>query len=278
MTHDMTFRGAVSLLLGAALLGCYGTPRRDGPDIDGGAAGGGGAGTGGTAASGRGGEGGRGGAAAVGGGAGTAGDGGGAGTAGVGGGAGIAGGGGAAGTGGVGGGSVCTPACDGTHTCTTGRCLLADAQPCITAAQGASGICNPFFVDVDGDGYGSGQAVGFCTLTAPPIGYAAQNGDCCDDGTNIATAKLIHPGADFQTTSAGGICGGITWDYDCSGMIESSPKLSNDCTADCTSIFVDFAEAACGRRNDQRGCQLNQEGPSLVCQRVPGGTPLVTCR
>ena len=37
-------------------------------------------------------------------------------------------------------------------------------------------------------------------------------------------AKLIHPGADFQTTSAGGICN-ITWDYDCSGVVETQSQI-----------------------------------------------------
>ena len=97
-----------------------------------------------------------------------------------------------------------------------------DGQPCSLAKDCASGTCSPFYVDVDGDGYGAGQAMGFCGTT-PPVGYAAQSGDCCDSAPNLAIAKLIHPGADFQTTSAGGTCN-ITWDYDCSGAVESSPK------------------------------------------------------
>ena len=97
---------------------------------------------------------------------------------------------------------------------------LGDGQPCSLATNCTSHVCTGFYVDVDGDGYGAGQAVGFCGTTAP-IGYASQSGDCCDSATNLAVAKLIHPGADFQTTSAGGVCG-ITWDYDCSGAIEQS--------------------------------------------------------
>ena len=93
-----------------------------------------------------------------------------------------------------------------------------DGQPCSLAKDCTSGTCTPFYADVDGDGYGAGQAIGFCGTT-PPIGYSAQSGDCCDSAPNLAIAKLIHPGADFQTTSAGGTCN-ITWDYDCSGAIE----------------------------------------------------------
>ena len=97
---------------------------------------------------------------------------------------------------------------------------LEDGQPCSLATNCASQVCTAFYVDVDGDGYGTGQAMGFCG-TAAPVGYASQSGDCCDTATNLAVAKLIHPGADFQLTSAGGVCG-ITWDYDCSGTIEQS--------------------------------------------------------
>ncbi len=99
---------------------------------------------------------------------------------------------------------------------------IRDGQPCSLAKDCASGTCSPFYVDVDGDGFGAGQAIGFCGTT-PPVGYAAQSGDCCDSAPNLAIAKLIHPGADFQTTSAGGTCN-ITWDYDCSGAVESNPQ------------------------------------------------------
>jgi hypothetical protein len=98
-------------------------------------------------------------------------------------------------------------------------CLNIDSQPCSLAAQCASNVCTAFYVDQDGDGYGSGTAKGFCGTTAP-VGYSAKNGDCCDDPDHLSIAQLIHPGADFQTSSAGGICG-ITWDYNCSGAVEN---------------------------------------------------------
>jgi hypothetical protein len=177
----------------------------------------------------------------------------------------------------MGGGAVCNPACDPTQTCSGGRCLLADAQQCVTGSQCASGACNPFYRDVDVDGYGTGQAVGFCTLTAAPIGYAAQNGDCCDDAASIAVAKLIHPGADFQTTSAGGICGGITWDYNCNGARDSNPQTMA-CNADppnCTSKMEDTPETSCGGPLAVCGCSLAGQ----ICTRVCTGTPgTIACR
>jgi hypothetical protein len=164
--------------------------------------------------------------------------------------------------------------------CSGGRCLLADAQQCVTGSQCASGACNPFYKDVDGDSYGTGQAVGFCTLTAPPIGYAAQNGDCCDDATNIALAKLIHPGADFQMTSAGGVCGGITWDYDCSGTVEKSTNTCNGCTAapDCNCIAQEFPDEACGTIKARTLCEVINAGGFIQCGGGGSATFTLACR
>jgi hypothetical protein len=158
------------------------------------------------------------------------------------------------------------------------KCLLIDGLSCTLASQCASGICSPFYVDQDGDGYGTGTAVGFCGTTTP-VGYAAQSGDCCDTATNIGIAKLIHPNADFQLTSAGGVCN-ITWDYDCSGKVETSPQKCNTCptSGDCVCLYVDFPETDCGNRDTQGACQLTQEGPNLVCQGSGGATPFVSCR
>jgi hypothetical protein len=163
--------------------------------------------------------------------------------------------------------------------CSGGRCLLADAQQCVTASQCASGSCNPFYKDVDGDGYGAGQAVGFCTLTTSPIGYAAQNGDCCDDASNIAVAKLIHPGADFQPTSAGGVCG-ITWDYDCSGKIEKEGTYCGGCTdaPDCECVVTQFMDTDCGRNVGFPQCHKASNGVGGTMCVIAGGNGVLYCR
>jgi hypothetical protein len=312
MTHDMKLQGGMVVMLSVLLAsGCYGTPRTSFPDD--GKGGGGGGGTGANGASGTGGASGGGGVSATGGASGGAsgtggaggtggsetggvsgrggsgtggaigvGDGGtGGGTAGAAssgrGGASGGGAAGAAGSGGTGGSSACSPACDATHVCSGGHCLLADAQQCVTGSQCASGACNPFYADVDGDGYGAGQPVGFCTLTSPPIGYTAQTGDCCDSAANLTIAKLIHPGADFQTTSAGGICNGIAWDYDCSGTVDSDPTTIacawNGPTCDYT--LINYAESSCGNSVLSCGCAV--AGPA--CMKVCSGTPgKVSCK
>jgi hypothetical protein len=292
-----SFRCAVVLLVGGGIAGCGSASLKPDGGVDAGGGRGGSAGRGG--AIGRGAAGGAGGTSAIGGtngGAGGAGIAGGAGgiagggvtgrggspggNSGGGGASGIGGSAGAAGTGGnagTAGAAGCNPACDATHVCTGGRCLLADAQQCVTAAQCASGACNPFYKDVDGDGFGTGQAVGFCTLATPPIGYAAQNGDCCDDATPVAVAKLIHPGADFQTTSAGGICG-VTWDYDCSGKFEKNRVDCASCTQDpCACVNVDYADSACGTSDAGKGCSL-AGAPTPTCRNFAGGVGPIACR
>jgi hypothetical protein len=150
----------------------------------------------------------------------------------------------------------CASACGPTQTCVGTTCLLNDGQQCTLANQCATGTCTPFYQDVDGDGYGTGAAVGFCG-TSIPVGYSAQTGDCCDNASNLALAKLIHPNADFQTASAGGVCG-VTWDYNCDGTIETS--LSNGgCDPGatyptCARIFINYPQSDCGTVQNDYAC------------------------
>ena len=160
-------------------------------------------------------------------------------------------------TGGTGGGTVgCQPACDQMHTCVGTACLLNAGLPCTLAAQCASNACTPFYQDLDGDGYGAGAAAGFCGTTAP-VGYATKNGDCCDDPNHLSVAKLIHPNADFQMTSAGGVCN-VTWDYDCSGKVDkSAPMYGCDPTSappNCRMTTAEYADSTCGTSVAGCGC------------------------
>ena len=178
-----------------------------------------------------------------------------AGTSGTAGGSGMAGNASVGGSPGAGGsGPTCSPACNTTtQTCVGTKCLLNDGQMCSLASQCVSNACTAFYLDQDGDGYGSGGAVGFCGNT-PPVGYATQNGDCCDDPAHLAVSKLIHPGAGYQTASAAGVCN-ITWDYDCSGVIEQSAQEgicpSNITCPNCSEgtaliTFTSFPNTECG--------------------------------
>jgi hypothetical protein len=150
-----------------------------------------------------------------------------------------------------------------------------DGERCSLPSDCASGTCTPFYVDLDADGYGAGQALGFCGTTAP-VGYAAQSGDCCDTATNLAVAKLIHPGADFQSTSAGGVCN-ITWDYDCSGTVESTPQTVASCTPypACTTVVGNYPESSCGGATEN---SYSCTGAGGSCFTVCGGHQAVPIR
>jgi len=270
----------VGLLCGLALTACYRIPRTTFPDADfsddGGEAGSGTGGSGGTA--GHGGSGtaatagsagnASGGTNAVGG---SAGSGLGATAGGAGGGVGGRGGTNEGGTGGGGAGGMapgCSPTCTPTQICVGTKCLSNDGESCTIASQCASNVCTPFYVDADGDGYGAGAPTGFCG-TSTPIGHATQAGDCCDD-SSFSVAKLIHPGADYQTSSANGACG-ITWDYDCSGTVETS-KSNGLCASasyppnNCITTPRNYSATVCGMNEATSTC-INYQNS---CQSVPG--------
>jgi hypothetical protein len=106
------------------------------------------------------------------------------------------------------------------------------------------------------------------------------NGDCCDTATNIAVAKLIHPGADFQTTSAGGICG-ITWDYDCSGTVESNPQDCVGCSSypSCQCVVGNLPENSCGTSGiNPHNCVVASQTQSCMHIAVSGGPGTITCK
>jgi len=152
--------------------------------------------------------------------------------------------------------ATCNPLCSSTQVCVGSKCLFDDGQPCTLPSQCASSVCSPFYVDADGDGYGAGSPVGFCG-TATPIGYASQNGDCCDDASH-PVAKMIHPGAGFQTSSAAGVCN-VTWDYDCDGTVETS-KQNGMCDPasvypdQCINVPQNYPESDCGMAEHSTDC------------------------
>jgi len=61
----------------------------------------------------------------------------------------------------------------------------------------------PYFIDGDGDTYGSSATAAFCTTTAP-VGHSSRDGDCDD------TSAAIYPGAPE-------LCATIGTDNDCDG-------------------------------------------------------------
>ena len=113
--------------------------------------------------------------------------------------------------------------CTGAHTCSIAipvlnlvACRLKDLQVCKVNLDCASLNCVAFYVDHDGDGYGeTAKTIQFCEEqgAAPPVGYVAQGGDCCDSDANA------YPGETKYFTSADS-CG--SWDYNCDGLIQDA--------------------------------------------------------
>lgn len=138
----------------------------------------------------------------------------------------------------------CGAPCLAVQTCHVGVCLLRDGQSCALPADCASGICNTFFRDEDGDGHGAPTGtIRLCTVSVPPTGYVAAGDDCCDNGGNLIVAAKIHPGADYQSVSAGGVCG-INFDYDCSGAEDPMPNQLGPSNCGQVTVTCDLNAAA----------------------------------
>jgi len=110
-------------------------------------------------------------------------------------------------------------------------CKLVDGSACEADGDCVSGHCLTFYADADGDGYGGSDEAHFCSELdgAPPAGYAAYSGDCCDldAGANPAfdsSQFLAMPDA----------CG--SYDWNCNGVIAQQKTCPTPvaCGADCT--------------------------------------------
>jgi hypothetical protein len=103
--------------------------------------------------------------------------------------------------------------CTGAHTCGLAGCKLRNQQRCAVNPDCASSTCTAFYEDLDGDGYGSANALRLCEdagASAPP-GYSALTGDCCDRDV------YTFPGQSTYFTTEN-LCG--SWDYNCDGTVE----------------------------------------------------------
>lgn len=113
--------------------------------------------------------------------------------------------------------------CTGAHTCSIAipvlnlpACRLKTLQACKSNSDCASLLCETFYVDHDGDGYGESQTtLQLCEVdgATPPAGYVTQGGDCCDSDANA------FPGQSKYFVSADS-CG--SYDYNCDGTIQGS--------------------------------------------------------
>jgi hypothetical protein len=111
-------------------------------------------------------------------------------------------------------------------------CKVADGAACQTDGDCGSGHCLSYFVDADGDGYGTAATARFCNELngPPPAGYAAYPGDCCDidSGANPAFDSSTFLRFPDQ-------CG--SYDWNCNGVVAQQATCSGQptlaCGADC---------------------------------------------
>ncbi len=112
--------------------------------------------------------------------------------------------------------------CDGSQICGPERtCGQPEHEACATDASCAYGACRTYFLDNDGDGYGTAPISRCDREPAPPPGYALRGGDCCDTDANVYPGELTF----YWTPSA---CG--TFDYNCDGTKEPE---NHDCQNGC---------------------------------------------
>ncbi len=123
---------------------------------------------------------------------------------------------------------IASTPCTGSSSCFLDRatsisiCRIIDGAPCSSDADCGSGHCVTYYVDADGDGFGTASSARFCNElnAAPPSGYAAYTGDCCDldNGANpgfSSTTYLEFPDA----------CGSFDWN--CNGVV--TPEHTSGC-------------------------------------------------
>ncbi len=103
--------------------------------------------------------------------------------------------------------------CLSTHFCRGSSCLpkQADGTLCTQPEQCVGGRCSAFYVDADGDGFGTGALQNRCSSGLNPPGFAATPGDCCDTDNNAFPGQTSY----FRTPTA---CRG--YDYNCNSSEE----------------------------------------------------------
>jgi hypothetical protein len=152
----------------------------------------------------------------------------------------------------TGGDSNASPTCTSPWACflpvssSVPACKLVDGTACQGDSDCMSGHCLTYYVDADGDGYGTSEAARFCAElnSPPPAGYASYSGDCCDldAGANPGFNRSLF----LQMPDA---CGGYDWNCDGQIQQEGSCPAAVACGAPCVLSFgfasVTLFTAAC---------------------------------
>jgi hypothetical protein len=145
-------------------------------------------------------------------------------------------------------GTACSSVARG--NCQNGACVAATLPTGATCQQNndcASGRCETWFRDRDGDGFGTTDDVQrICGsqsgASLPPQGYVASAGDCCDlGGSDAIVTRDIFPGQTRFFDIPQASCPDVgAFDFNCSGGIESVHRegLGGCAFAGCSNTVI----------------------------------------
>jgi hypothetical protein len=143
----------------------------------------------------------------------------------------------------------CSDTCASCHPGGTETCNGADDD---CDAMIDDGVMSSFYVDADGDGFGTGSAVSACTA---PAGHSAMAGDC-----NDACASCVPGGTET--------CNGA--DDDCDGSVDDGVLLSFYRDADGDGFGTGSAVSACSAPAGHSATAGDCNDGCASCR--PGGT------
>jgi len=178
----------------------------------------------------------------------------------------------------------CSLVSGGRNVCDGGECVsagLPDGEGCVAASDCTSGVCDQWFTDADGDGYGVGSAQRLC---GTPEGFARTPGDCCDlGGASRTVAADVNPGQTGFFSAPQTVCASVAdFDYDCSGAIADQIGTSvgvaqaGNCGANCDgSGWV--ADIGCGESGTLVECSLFMGFCSIVSTSPTARTEVRSC-
>jgi hypothetical protein len=155
---------------------------------------------------------------------------------------------------------------------------------CTANGQCASGSCQRWFLDADGDQHGSSDpstSIQVCTQLGqtPRAGFVLSSDDCCDVGSPAAAreqAAQIFGGQAAFFSDPQTACSGLSaFDYNCDGSDTKEPRPLADCTEPAcrTGLSPTFADSPCGAAVGFLACTRAPAGPGNpeTCRVNAGG-------
>lgn len=140
------------------------------------------------------------------------------------------------------------------------------------------------YKDVDGDGFGNGEAETLCVLDQPATGFVEDpTADCNEADSRVNPAQTSF----FGTPAQGGMAGAtMPYDYDCNRVEEKAPVATvTTCTRNalsnsCTSTYADggIPPQACGTQARVQGCEREEiiiDPPEEIIDDVRSPVPAV---